>query len=146
MKKLFACAFVFSLSALLAVAQGEKKAAPEIEGGWTQTGGIVEGKKWPAEIFDELKTVLSFKDGKYSQTDNGKESEAGTYKIDFTKKPVTIDFTVIEGGEKGKVQLGILKIEGENITLALAMHGSTDRPKNFDGGGDEWVMILKRNK
>jgi uncharacterized protein (TIGR03067 family) len=146
MKKLFAGVVVFSLSALLAVAQGEKKAAPKIEGTWTQTGGILEGKKLPGEIFDELKTVLTFKDGKYSQVDNGNPSEAGTYKVDATKTPATIDFVVEEGREKGKLQLAIFKIEGETITLALAQHGSNDRPKNFDGENTEGVMVLKRNK
>jgi uncharacterized protein (TIGR03067 family) len=146
MKKLFACVVVFSLSVLLAVAQDEKKAAPKIEGSWTQTGGILQGEKLPAEIFDEVKTVLTFKDGKYSQVDNGNQSEAGTYKVDATKKPATIDFVVEEGEEKGKLQLAIFKIDGETITLALAKHGSNDRPKNFDGENNEWVMVLKRNK
>jgi uncharacterized protein (TIGR03067 family) len=148
MRKLLACVVVFSLSALIAVAGGEKKkAAPKIEGSWTGIEIIVEGKKVPKEAFDDLMYKLVFKDGKYNESVKGMETEAGTYTIDATKNPITIDYTVVSEGEaKGKIQLAILKVEGDNLTIALAKHGSKDRPKNFDGSDDFTVVTLKRNK
>jgi uncharacterized protein (TIGR03067 family) len=146
MNKALVCVLVFSLSAVMHVSGGDKKNDLKIDGSWTATGGIADGKKLPAELFEKDVQVVVFKDGKYTETFMGKETEAGTYKIDTTKNPHTIDFDVTEGKAKGKVQLGLIKIDGDVMTIALADHGSKDRPKDFEGTGDNGVIILKRNK
>ena len=146
MNKLIACVAVFSLSAVAAVSGGGNKAAPNINGSWAKDGGIINGKKIPPEIYERDMYVLVFNDGMYSESIMGKETEAGTYTIDATKKPPTIDFNVTAGPENGKFQLGLFKIEGDVLTLALALHGSTNRPKNFNGTGNLVVSVLKRTR
>jgi uncharacterized protein (TIGR03067 family) len=144
MKKPLACLAVFGLSALLNAAAGEKT-PPKIEGTWTATGGIKNGKKLPPEHFKEVTSVLVYRDGKYNEVVMGEDTEAGTYKIDATKNPPTIDFSVTAGKQKGKTQVGLFKIDGDILTLALGKYGTADRPKNLDGT-DSYVLILKRNK
>jgi uncharacterized protein (TIGR03067 family) len=136
----------FSLSVLTTVSAGDQRAAFKINGSWRATAGLAEGKKLPPEEYEKNVQVLVFKDGKYTETMNGKETEAGSYKIDATKNPHTIDFMVNKGKEKGKIQLGLIKIEGDVMTMVLAEHGSKVRPENFEGVNDFEVMILKRNK
>ena len=51
--------------------------------------------------------------------------------IDWTKNPATIDF---QPKQRGGVMLGILKLEGDQLTINLRTSGNT-RPTNF-GAGD----------
>jgi uncharacterized protein (TIGR03067 family) len=91
-------------------------------------------------------TVNIKADGKYSVTVMGKEVEAGTYKVDTTKKPAHLDLTVTEGKDKGQTQLGLLKLEGETMTVAFTKGGSKERPKSFESTEGVEVTILKRGK
>src|SRR5579875_2155967 len=54
-------------------------------------------------------------------------------RIDPKAKPATIDFLINEGPEdsKGKTSKCIYKLEGEKLTLCVAMPGK-DRPKEFE--------------
>ena len=146
MKKLLASIICFSLSALIVVAGGDAKTTPKVEGSWTAISAISKGKKLPDEVITKVMLVVTFKEGKYGVTIMGKEIEAGTYKVDAKKKPAEIDMTITEGQDKGKMQLAIFKIEADTATFAIGKAGSTDRPKNFEGGEDIEITVLKRNK
>jgi uncharacterized protein (TIGR03067 family) len=75
---------------------------------------------------------------------NGKEVENGTYKADPLKKPPTLDLTIAKGKDEGKTQLGIFKLEKDVFTVAIGAAGGKERPKNFDGGPDIEVTVMKR--
>jgi uncharacterized protein (TIGR03067 family) len=140
MKKLFACLVCFGLSALVAAGG----ATPSIEGAWRLTGGIYKGEKLPGEEIAKEMLVATFKDGKYTVVGKGKQLEAGTYKLDAKANPPTIDLLVTEGKDKDKKQVGIYKLEANQLTFAVS--DSTERPKNFDGGKDIEVTAFKRDK
>jgi uncharacterized protein (TIGR03067 family) len=145
MKKLVASIVCLAMiSMVTAIAGGEK--APKIEGTWILTA-VVSGKgKAPEDLLAKIMPTAVFKDGKYSFSVMGKIDEAGTYKIDAAKKPASIDLVIDEGKHKGKTQLCIYKIEGEMLTLAVNMPGSTTRPKNFEPGEDVEVQTFKQKK
>jgi uncharacterized protein (TIGR03067 family) len=144
MKKLIVCIVCFGLSALVAVAGG---GTPTIEGNWTAISGIIDGKKLPDEDVTKAALVVNFtKDGKYTVISMGKKVESGTYKHDPKAKPATIDLTITEGKDKDKTQFGIYKLDGDQVTFAIASVDVKERPKNFDGGKDAEVTVLKRNK
>ena len=145
MRKLFAIIVCFSLCAVMATAQGGKD-APKVEGTWTATSAISDGKKIPDDVIAKVMMVVTVKEGKYNVTVNGMKQEAGTYSIDAKKKPAQIDLTCTEGRDKGITQLGLLKIEGDVMTLATAKTGSKDRPKDFEGTEGFEVTVLKRGK
>lgn len=71
-------------------------------------------------------------------------------KIDKDAKPhASIDLTVIDGPEeaKGKVSKGIYKLDGEKLTLCVALPGKEDRPKDFAQVDDEaYLFELKKEK
>ncbi len=146
MRKLLACIACFSMCTLLATARGTEKGSVKIEGTWAATGGILEGKKVPDDEVAKEKLVMILKAGKYEITAMGKQVEAGTYKIDFSKMPVAVDMTISKGTGAGKTQLGILKLDGDILTIAMGEAGGKDRPKNFDGAADVGIIIWKRAK
>jgi uncharacterized protein (TIGR03067 family) len=143
MKKLIACVVVILSLPFLVTVSGAEKRALDINGTWKGIVILANGKQ---AKFPEGYYVLVFKDGKYSETVMGKETEAGTYKMDAAKNPPTIDFAVTVGTNRGKTQLGILNFNGDVLTIALSKHGSTDRPKNLKGADESAVTILRRSK
>ena len=144
MKKVLANVVCFGLVALAGVAAGGEKSA-KIEGTWIATAGVSDGKKIPDEVVAKIMLTVTVKNGKYSVAVEGKEVESGTYKADASKKPATLDLTIVKGKDEGKTQLGIFKLDGDNLTVAVGNAGK-DRPKDFDGGADIEVTVLKRKK
>ena len=143
MLRLLCCMLCLGLSAIVAVAGGEKS---KLDGVWTATGGSSDGKKLTDDVVAKVMLVVTLKDNTYKVTVMGKQVEAGTWKLDTKPKPAALDLTILEGEEKGKKQLGVMKVEGEVMTVAFAKAGSDARPKNFDGGEGIEVTIMKRNK
>lgn len=145
MRKLLAAIVCFSVCGIVVQAGGGKD-GPKVDGAWNAIAGISDGKKLPQDIIDKINLVVTIKEGKYKVTVGGKQVEAGTYKLDTKTKPNHLDLTITEGDDKGKTQLGIMKLEGDQMSVAFAKAGGKDRPKNFDGGDGIEVTILKRGK
>ena len=147
MQRFFATIVCFSLCAVMATAQaGKGKGGLKVDGTWTATSAAFDGKKLPDEVIAKIMAVLTFKDGKYTASTMGKEDEAGTYTIDVKKKPAQIDLLPTSGKDKDKLQLGLIKIDGDVMTIAASKNGDKNRPKDFEGGDDIVVMVLKRGK
>jgi hypothetical protein len=72
--------------------------------------------------------------------------ETGTVKPDATKKPMALDFTILERDDAGKLQLGIVEMADDTATFALAPPGSTVRPTEFVSGGAAGVCLAKKVK
>jgi uncharacterized protein (TIGR03067 family) len=90
--------------------------------------------------------TLSFAGNNYTQSLNGEVVETGTFKLDATKKPLTLDLTIVTGDDAGKLQLGIVEIGDQMVSFGLAEPGSTDRPTSFTAGGAAVVAIAKKAK
>ncbi len=148
MQKLVASIVCFAAVAVCATAGGDKggKGAKgaKIEGSWIATSAVSDGKKVPEEAIEKIMLTVMFKDGKYSVSAGGMEVEAGTYKTDAAKKPAAIDMEITSGKDKGKMQLGIYKVEKDILTIALSPHGAKERPKNFETPEKGEVTVLKR--
>jgi uncharacterized protein (TIGR03067 family) len=83
---------------------------------------------------------------KYAQSVNGAVNERGTLKIDPAKKPMTIDLTIQEGDDAGKLQLGLVEIAGDTMTLKLAVPGTSARPKDMSVEEGFFVVVCNRQK
>lgn len=124
------------------------------------TSGARADEKADAEVYKPLQgTWQSSGDGiEATWTFDGdkiKASVAGMEytckaKIDKDAKPhASIDLTVLDGPEeaKGKLSKGIFKIDGEKLTLCVALPGKEDRPKEFAQVDDEaYLFELKKEK
>ena len=72
--------------------------------------------------------------------------EEGTYTVDDSSSPKTIDFHITTGPDQGKQQLAIYNLEGERLTMVFSEPGSSERPKSFDPGTSVVKAVFKRAK
>lgn len=130
-----------------AVVAQEKPAAPAaagvpaLQGTWTiQT---IDGKS----LADAgMAMTLAIAGEKYTQTVNGDVNERGTIKVDQSKKPMTIDFTILEGGDAGKPQVGVLEVSGDTLTMKLGAPGSTTRPSSMAPEEGFFIAVCRKAK
>jgi uncharacterized protein (TIGR03067 family) len=92
------------------------------------------------EHADGTYTITPAKDSKAPQS-------GGTYTIDTTKSPIAIDMKAKGGTYDGKALLGIVKLDGDTLTICFAEPGK-DRPTKFEStAGSGFVLaVLKKAK
>ncbi len=132
------------LFAGFAFAEEGQKDLDKLQGTWVRTSVERNGKPAPA---DELKnSKLTLKGDKYT-LDDGKEKRTGTFKLDATKTPKTLDIISDAGPNKGKTLKGIYKIEDDKFTYCVA-GPDKDRPTEFSGkeGSGHTLLVNKRDK
>lgn len=117
-----------------------------LQGTWQPETLSQAGQAAPAEQLKEITFVI--KDNTYSMSMGGKELESGTFKLDSSKKPKTIDFEIQSGNDKGKKQPGIYELEGDTLKVCLAFPGESDRPKDLVAKADTKTIysVFKRQK
>lgn len=110
------------------------------QGSWTIESMEIGGKS--ADIAELRGVPLVLKDKTFAQG-----PAKGTYKIDATKSPRTIDLTFTEGPPKGISIRGIYELDATTYKLCIARPGS-DRPKRFDSKAEDGgaIQILKKTK
>ena len=111
-----------------------------LQGTWAITS--MNGQA-PQEGSPEL--TLTFAGDKYHQTEGGKVNERGTFKVDATKKPMTIDLVITEGGDAGKTQLGVIEVTADTLRAGFGAPGATQRPADFSGK-EGFVVVMKKQK
>ncbi len=122
-----------------------KKELEKMQGTWMYESVEMDGKAMPA---DELKKMrITFAGDKFTVKSGDKAAEAGTQKLDPTKKPKTVDATVTEGEGKGTTMLGIYELEGDTLKACFDPTGKK-RPTEFKApaGSGLFTAVLKREK
>jgi uncharacterized protein (TIGR03067 family) len=142
----------FSVLTVLGLAgQGNEKAAGKktakgggqgIEGSWLATGANVGGKKIPDEQVSKVHLLAVFKDGQFTAEYGGKQFDAGTYKVIGKDK---VELTHTEGKQKGKVEKGLFKVEGDTLTTVFPAGDSKAEPKGFEPAETSEVTTFKRD-
>lgn len=111
------------------------KDAQAIQGTW-----IIEAAERDGKADNDVKGgKLSLKDGNLVMTTKNDEQKAA-YKLDPTKKPRTIDVT--PAGEP-TIQ-GIYELDGDRLKICITKEKG--RPSEFNGKGDNMLLVLKRQK
>ena len=123
-----------------------KKDMKLLEGEWSLESGQDNGNQIPEFITKTTRQVLSGGETKISM--NNQQAGAAKLKIDPTKKPKQITYTHTDGPNKGKVQVGIYELKGDDLKLCLAAPGVKERPKEFEAtqGSGCRVTVWKRAK
>ncbi|HMC89453.1 MAG TPA: TIGR03067 domain-containing protein [Gemmataceae bacterium] len=132
---------------LLASASKEdetRKDLEKIQGDWAEVSYVVDGVKVPD---DEAQALFrSIKDDKYTIFQFKKVIGKGTFKLDATKKPRTIDAETTVGGRKLTL-LGIYELDGDTLKICFAPPGKP-RPTNFTSkkGSEHRLSVWEREK
>jgi uncharacterized protein (TIGR03067 family) len=114
------------------------------EGTWRTVSIQADGKDLPAEAFKSSRLICKGCDFT-TITDDG--TSRGTFLVDATKSPKTMDITITEGGAKGVTFRGIYELKGDTYKLCGSPKGK-ERPTEFDGkpGSGYILQVLERVK
>jgi uncharacterized protein (TIGR03067 family) len=122
--------------------QGAKPAGvlAALQGVWKMT--TTNGQDMAAAGQDITITITG---SNYVQTVNGAVVEKGSFKIDESKKPMTMDLQITEGDSAGQAQFGVFELKGNTLSGKMAEPGSTTRPTDFAvaEGFFTFVMVKK---
>jgi uncharacterized protein (TIGR03067 family) len=107
-----------------------KKDAEKLQGTWKVVSGEQDGKAQDnARDF-----VMVFDKDSFTVKRGDEVAVKGTFKLDPSKKPKTIDMTITEdrkAQDKGKVARGIYELDKDTLKWCTAEPGGDDRPKEF---------------
>lgn len=140
---------LLAMAGLLAVCAAQPPSDPkglvdvaQLQGTWTYSKLEVDGKAIPGELLGRSR--LEIQGVHFMQTD-GSITYRGTFKLDASQSPKTIDLTFTEGPEKGNNAHGIYEIQGDEWRLCLPL-GKQPRPTEFatKPGSGYALQSLKR--
>jgi uncharacterized protein (TIGR03067 family) len=125
-----------------------KKDKEALQGAWRPVSSEAGGKDQTEEAKDH---TLVFEGDTFAVKKGDEVRVKGTFKLDPTKKPRTIDMTVTEarrGEDKGKELHGIYELDKGTLKWCTAEPGGTDRPKEFSTkeGTKHMLVTLKKEK
>jgi uncharacterized protein (TIGR03067 family) len=127
------------VEALMAADDAEDKDRKALQGTWQITSFVGGGKATPADELKDMKLI--FKDDSITLSVSGREEMRGTFKLNATKKPKTVDTKPANGDG---LSLGIYELDGDTLKWSFNKAGSK-LPKDFTEK-DVGLMILKREK
>jgi uncharacterized protein (TIGR03067 family) len=117
----------------------------KMQGDWVVVSMVKDGTKIPDD--DAQALFRTVKDDTYAVARFSRVIGKGTFKIDATKKPKTIDSTPAGSGDKAPPILGIYELDGDRLKICNAPPGK-DRPTDFDAkeGSEHTLIIWQREK
>ena len=116
----------------------------KLQGTWNIASLEVDGAKQPDGAFQGAQ--ITIKGDSFTTTAMG-DVYSGTFSVDASATPKTIDMHFADGPEKGNTSLGIYDIEGDSWRLCLTVTGKT-RPRAFatsPGSGLALETLVKAN-
>jgi uncharacterized protein (TIGR03067 family) len=117
------------------------KGVPALQGTWNIL--TINGQS----IADSGTTMtMEITGDKYAQKVNGEVNERGSIKVDASKKPMTIDFTITEGNDAGKPQAGLVDVTGDSMTMHLSQPGDATRPTSLSPQEGFFLVTAKKSK
>jgi uncharacterized protein (TIGR03067 family) len=144
------CLVVMTIGLLLAADDAKdevKKELARFEGTWKWVSLESEKEKLSADALKDPRMKLT--GDKFAVTGENAENAimGGTFKVDPTKKPKTIDVTFTDGPQKGKTMVGIYELEGDTYKVCMDPEGK-NRPTEFalKPGSGYVLEVLKREK
>ena len=111
----------------------------KMQGDWVVVSMVRDGMKIPDD--DAQALFRNVKGDQYTVMRYSKTAGKGTFKIDATKKPKTIDSTPAGPPEKVKAVLGIYEFDGDKLKVCNALPGK-DRPADFEAKEDSGLTLI----
>jgi uncharacterized protein (TIGR03067 family) len=121
-------------------AAAPSKVVAMLQGTWVMTSSNGQDMAGGPEI------AITITDTKYVQVTNGSVVERGSFTIDETKKPMTMDLNIAEGDDAGKKQLGVFEVTATTMRGKLNTPGETTRPTDFEVVGEPFFVFTAKKK
>jgi uncharacterized protein (TIGR03067 family) len=115
----------------------------KLQGTWRFISQEIEGKPKPPEEVKKL--TITFSGDKWSVRDGDQVVQAGTHKLDPSKKPAQVDAAVDEGEGKGSTMLGIYELKGDTMKVCFDTEGK-QRPASFTSKAGQFAAVIEREK
>src|SRR5262245_18291246 len=112
---------------------GEQRGG-KLEGTWLTTEIRSGGKKLAREEVEKLQLTVTVRGDRYTVSVRRKVVEEGTFKADAGKSPNALDLKIDTGKNKGKIQHGIYRLDGDTLRVSFAPAGVNVRPGAFADG------------
>lgn len=122
-------------AALHEYAAGDAKS--ELEGTWDLVYFERDGKE--VKLQSETKSIFS--GDKFVVKRGDQVIAGGTFKLDPSKKPKTLDATYTEGSDKGKTFKSIYQLDGDMLKFCRAGSPDEDRPTEFKTKPDSGQFV-----
>jgi uncharacterized protein (TIGR03067 family) len=115
----------------------------KLQGTWKFLSHEMDGNPTPPEQVAKLK--ITFTGDKFEVREGDRVVQAGTHKLDASKKPAQVDATVTDGEGKGSKMLGIYEFKGDTIKVCFDPMGK-ERPTSFTSKGGLFTAVCQREK
>jgi uncharacterized protein (TIGR03067 family) len=145
MKQFLLVLVMLGLGLPACVGSGEGKEDGQLmEGTWLPVEAELAGAKFPDEILKTMK--LTMKEDQYTVTVGGK-IDRGTFKLESTANPRSIDITGTDGPNRGKTLLAIYEISDDTLRVCYDLAGKK-RPAEFKTEKEtkQYLVKYKREK
>src|SRR5262245_50585464 len=130
---------IVGLVALGALGNSAVQERVRLDGTWVVTTMTVNGRLIPGPLGS-----FTFDGRMYEQSVDGNVIGRGTFRLDQTKKPMTIDFIVADGGSRGSIHLGIIDVAQSRMTLQLNVLADNDRPLDFKPRAQAYLIVASK--
>jgi uncharacterized protein (TIGR03067 family) len=122
----------------------ENKELQRCQGTWKWESVVFDGDEAPAEAFRDWRIV---KQGNTYTLTQGNTVARGTFKVDASKSPKTIDITRMAGPKKDTISKGIYELDGDMFEVSIDPEGRS-RPTAFESrrGSGYLLYVLRREK
>jgi uncharacterized protein (TIGR03067 family) len=122
----------------------DPKDSERVDGTWLGSKAELSGKPFPEELTRTIR--ITVEKGTYKVAHSGIVEE-GTFKLDSSTRPKSLDMTGTNGQNKGKQLLAIYELDGDNLKVCYDLTGK-NRPKEFKTteGSQQYLVIYKREK
>jgi uncharacterized protein (TIGR03067 family) len=115
----------------------------KFQGTWKQIAYERDGVTEPADEQDWEPRVTFMGDEFVVTLADGNIPIKGTYKLDPTREPKTVDWTDSSGKDTGKTLLAIYSLEGDRFVFCAASPGH-DRPTDFRTRPGQVLRVSRR--
>jgi uncharacterized protein (TIGR03067 family) len=116
-------------------ADDKAEAMKKLEGTWK---GQVDGGATGHQLVISAENIKGTKDGK-------QDLGTGSYVLDVSTTPWTLDAKGTDGKVKGRDYPGICSLEGDSLKWCVGLKVG-QRPSEFKTGGGKFCLILTRQK
>src|SRR6516162_2781008 len=90
----------------------------ELQGKWIVTSAVLDGNEIPK---DQIKGHLIHTGDKYTWATGDGQGGSGTFKLDPSKKPKTMDCVPSDGPLQGQTVEEIYEVNGDNLKICMAL-------------------------